>query len=268
MRHQKTVMLVTLLVLLFQSALMAQTGAKKKAATFAGGGTSGGVEPLRVINGEMRGHTVTGRFQQGGRTTDFAFTVTKADVVNGRLQLTGGFALGGTVAQPGDQVSATIAGVMASAANPWPSAREVQSKDTKKSKEEGKKAGEQQQGREAKSPETVSQLGQLAQSTQDTARKTPPAPGEKTEQTQSLYAQSEANTGCGVMFLSLTLPQRLRARMGQAFDPLQLGVVVKPFDNERGEEITRVICRLLQTQESKAQSAGLSELNRLLSSSN
>lgn len=268
MRNRKTLILVALLVLLFQSALMAQTGAKKKAATIAADGTSGGTEPLRVINGEMRGHTVTGRFQQGGRATDFAYTVTKADVVNGRLQLTGDFALGGTTAHTGDQVSAAIAGVMASAANPWPSAREVQRKDTKKSKEEEKKAGEQQQGREAKSPETAGQLGQLAQSTQDTARKTPPAPGEKTEQTQSLYAQSEANTDCGVMFLSLTLPQQLRARMGQPFDPLQLGVVVKPFDNERGEKITRAVCRLLQTRESKAQSAGLRELNHLLSSSN
>src|SRR5438445_340179 len=83
------------------------------------------------------------------------------------------------------------------------------------------------------------------QVTQDTARKTPPAPGEKTEQTQSLYAQSEASTSCGVMFLKLTLPRRLRARMGTIAEPLQLGVVLKPFDNERGEEIVKHVCQLL-----------------------
>src|SRR5439155_17483035 len=109
--------------------------------------------------------------------------------------------------------------------------------DAKKSKDQEKKAGEQQQGREAKNPETAGQLGQLAQSTQDTARATPPAPGEKTEQTQSLYAQSETSTGCGVIFLRLTLPGRLRARIGAAAEPLQLGVVLKPLDNERGEWI-------------------------------
>ena len=188
MRNKTVALLVTLMALLSPMAAMAQTGADKRAAAGAGR-ASGGTEPLRVINGEMRGRSVTGRVKQGARVAEFSFTITKAEMVNGRPQLTGGFSVGGA---RGDLVTATIAGVMAKAANPWPSARDEKRSETKKSKEEEKKAGEQQQGREALKPEATGQLGQLAQSTQDTARKTPPAPGEKTEQTQSLYAQAEA----------------------------------------------------------------------------
>jgi hypothetical protein len=268
MLNRKTAMVVALLIIFSPAGLLAQTSAKKKAATAVENGASGKTEPLRVINGEMRGRTVRGQVKQNSRSTTFSFTITKADVVNGRLQLTGDFALGGARAQAGHQVTATIAGIMSKAADPWPSANNSQGKDPKKSKEEEKKAGEQQQGREAKSPETASQLGQLAQSTQDTARKTPPAPGEKTEQSQSLYAQAEAVTGCGIMFLRLTLPDRLRAKMGRVAEPLQLGVLLKPFDNELGEEINRAICRLLHRQQSRDQSASLSQLNRLLTTSN
>ena len=261
MQNQKKAILVTFLVLLSPAVLMAQTGA------------ASGIEPLRVINGEMRGRTVTGQFKRAARATDFSFTVTKAEIIGGRLQLTGNFAIGRARARTSHQVTATIAGVMAKSADPWPSARDEMPSEAKKSKEEEKKkveqkAGEQQQGREAKTPEAAAQLGQLAQSTQDTARKTPPAPGEKTEQTQSLYAQAEANAGCGVMFLSLSLPEQLRSRMGRVAEPLQLGVVLKPFDNERGEEINNAMCGLLGTRESGAQSASLSRLNRLLASSN
>ena len=77
------------------------------------------------------------------------------------------------------------------------------------------------------------------------------------------YAQSGPTTACGVLFLKLTLAQRLRARIGATSEPLQLGVVLKPFDNQRGEEIVRQIC-LLQKPESPNQSANLNELNRLL----
>ena len=264
MRNRKTVMLAALLVLLSPAVLMAQTS---------------GTEPLRVIQGEMRGRTVTGQFKRAARATEFSFTITKAEIVGGRLQLTGNFALAGTRAKTGDRVTATIAGVMAKAADPWPSARDERRSEARKSKEEEKKSGEQQQGREAKTPEAAAQLGQLAQSTQDTARKTPPGNpkeqgnpkegrGEKTEQTQSLYAQAQASAGCAIMFLSLSLPDQLRSRMGRVAEPLQLGVVLKPFDNERGEEINKMICKLLETREGDAQSASLGQLNRLLASSN
>lgn len=266
MKNRKTMLPVVLAILLSSPVSMAQHAAKRKPATGAEGSASSRVEPLRVIGGELYASTVTGQFKQGSTAKDFSFTFTKAEIVNGRLRLSGDLALGGAPAQMRDQVTATIGGVISNAANPWPSAREERRSEAKKSKEEEKKAAEQQQGREAKNPETAGQLGQLAESTQDTARKSPPAPGEKTEQTQSLYAQSETSTGCGVMFLKLTLPRRLRARMGANTEPLQLGVVLKSFDNERGEEIVKQLCLLLQIPASSNQSS-LDQLNRLLISS-
>jgi len=265
MRHRKITLSVGLAILLSSPVSMAQEVAKKKTAD--GHGVASRIEPLRAINGEMRGRTVSGQFNQGARLTNFTFTFTKAEVVKGRLQLRGDFALEGGGARFSDQVIATVASAIAEAADPWPGPREELRKDAKKSKEEEKKAGEQRQGREAKNPEAAGQLGQLAQSTQDTARKTPPAPGEKTEQTQSLYAQSETGSGCGVMFLKLTLPRRLRARMGAVAGPLQVGTVLKSSDNKRGEEISKQICRLGQTFENRDQSASLDQLNRLLLSS-
>jgi hypothetical protein len=266
MRNRTIALSAGLAILLSSPVSIAQEIAKRKTAT-AEVGAATRIEPLRVINGEMRGRTVSGQFNRGGRLANFTLTFTKAEIVSGRLQLRGDFALEGGGARLNDKVIATIAGAIAEAANPWPHPGEEQRKDAKKSKGEEKKAGEQRQGREAKNPEAAGQLGQLAQSTQDTVRKTPPAPGEKTEQTQSLYAQSETLIGCGVMFLKLMLPHRLRARMGAIAESLQLGVVLKPFDNERGEEIVKQVCVLLQISESHNQSVSLDQLNRLLVSS-
>ncbi len=195
----------------------------------------------------------------------FTYTLTRAEVVNGRSQLSGDFVLEGAGGRVSDRVIGAVTGAIATAGNPWPHAVEEQPKDKKKSKQE-KTGREQRQGREAKNPEASAQLGQLAQSTQDTARTTPPARGEKTEQTQSLYAQSETVTGCSVMFLKLMMPGRLRARIGSAAGPLQLGMVMKVLDNQRGEEISNQICRL-QTSANRNQSASLDQLNRLLLSS-
>jgi hypothetical protein len=267
MKNRKIILSVVLAILFSSPVSIAQQGAKKKTVAATERGASTRVEPLRVIGGELHASTVTGQVKQGAAAKDFSFTITKAEIVNGRLQLSGDFALGRAPEQMINQVTATIGGVISNAANPWPSAREERRSEAKKSKEEEKKAGEQQQGREAKNPETAAQLGQLAQSTQDTARTTPPAPGEKTEQTQSLSAQSETGTGCGVLFLKLTLPRRLRVRIGAAAEPLQLGVVLKPFDNERGEEIVKQVCLLLQISESRNQAVSLAQLNRLLVSS-
>jgi hypothetical protein len=267
MKNRKIMLSVVLAILLSSPVSMSQHAVKRKATTAAEGGVSIRVEPLRVIGGELYANTVTGQVSQGAIATDFSFTITKAEIVNGRLRLSGNFALDRGHGQMSDRVSATIGGVISNSANPWPNAREERRSEAKKSKEQEKNAGEQQQGREAKNPEAAGQLGQLAQSTQDTARTTPPAPGEKTEQTQSLYAQSETVIGCGVMFLKLMLPPRLRARMGAVAAPLQLGIVLKAFDNERGEEISNQMCRLAQTSENRDQSASLAHLNRLLRSS-
>jgi hypothetical protein len=255
-----------LAILLSSPGSIAQETAKRRIAS-AESGTATRIEPVRVINGEMRGRVVSGQFNQRARLTNFTLTFTKAQLVDGRLELRGDLALNGDGGRLIGQVITTIAGAIAAAVNPWPHAGEESRKDEKKSKEEAKKAEEQRQAREAKNPEATSQLGQLAQSTQDTARKTPPAPGEKTEQTQSLYAQSETVTGCGVMFLKLRLPQRLRARMGPIAEPLQLGVVLKSSDNERGEKIVKQICLLLQKPDSRSQLVSLDRLNHLLVSS-
>src|SRR5215216_4314913 len=224
----------------------------------------GTVEPLRVISGQMRGRTIAGQFTAGGRRSNFTFALSKGEIVDGKLQLSGDFRLGPS-AGAGEEVKARVAGVMSKADNPWP--------DSSDNPEPAPKAqaNEQKQGREAKSPETAAQLGQLSQSTQDTARKTPPAPGERTEQTQSLYAQAEMGTSCGVFFLSLDVPERLRARMGAIADPVQVGVILAPFDNRPGEEVNKRLCAIVRMSGDKSKSnqlsASIDELNRFLASS-
>jgi len=251
--------------LLSLSASIAQETDKRK-ATNAEGVTATRIEPLRVINGELRGRAVFGSLNHGAQLKDFVLTFTKAEVINRSLQLRCDFSVEGGGARLSYQVSATIAGAIAAAANPWPRATEEQRKDAKKPKEEEKKPREKEQGGEAKIPEAAGQLGQLAQSTQETTRKAPPATGEKTAQTQTHDAQSETVTGCGVIFLKLMLPQRLRARMGAVAQPVQLGVVLKPFDNDLGKEVVKEICGLVQNTDPRGQSASLDQLNSLLSS--
>jgi hypothetical protein len=230
----------------------------------ARGTAARGVEPLRVINGQMQGRTIAGRFMANGRPSEFSFALSKAEIVGGELQLTGDFRLG-RQARAAEQVKASIAGTMAKTADPWPSAS-----DEEPQKKAEASAEEQKQGREAKSPEASAQLGQLAQSTQDTARKTPSVPGGRNEQTQSLYSQAEMATGCGVLFLSLDVPQRLRAAMGAGSRPLQLGVVLAPLDNRLGEDINRRICAIVQLSgdqsgDRRLQSS-VEEFNRFLAS--
>ena len=221
-------------------------------------------EPLRVINGQMRGRAIAGRFMANGRPMDFSFALSKAELVGGRLQFIGEFRLG-RQARVAERVIATIAGAMAKTTDPWPSASDEESEAKAKTD-----ADEQKQGREAKSPEASGQLGQLAQSTQDTARKTPKVQGERNEQTQSLYAQAEMATGCGLIFLSLNMPESLRARMGADARPLQLGVVLAPIDNKMGEDINRRICALVQLSSNKSGEtslpASVEEFNRFLAS--
>ena len=227
------------------------------------GNATSKVEPLRVINGQMRGRAIAGRFMANSRPADFSFALSKAEIVGGKLQLIGEFRLG-RQARAAETVKASIAGAMAKTTDPWPSASDEEPEKPKAD------ANEQKQGEKAKSPEASAQLGQLAQSTQDTARKTPNIPGERNEQTQSLYAQAEMATGCGLIFLKLNMPERLRARMGTDARPLQLGVVLAPLDNKLGEDINRRICALVQMSSSKSGetslSASVEEFNRFLAS--
>lgn len=220
------------------------------------------IEPLRVINGQMKGRAIAGRFMANGRPADFSFALSKAEIVGGKLQLIGEFRLGQN-SRAAEPVKASIAGAMSKTTDPWPSASDEEP-------EKPKEAEEQKQGEKAKSPEATAQLGQLAQSTQDTARKTPSVPGGRNEQTQSLYAQAEMATGCGLIFLSLDIPERLRARMGADARPLQLGVVLAPIDNKLGEDINRRICALVQMSSNKFGESNLTasveEFNRFLAS--
>jgi hypothetical protein len=178
---------------------------------------AGKVEPLRVLGGEMRGRAITGRLERVGQPTSFSFTIAKADIAQGRLRLNGSFSIG----RLSEQASATINGIMAKAADPWPGPRE-EKKDQKA--------------------------------------------GERNEQTQSLYAQAETGTGCELMFCSLTLSPRLRARLG-AGPTVQLGVVLDPFDNPRGEEINRQFCRILRSKpDSPEMTSAIERLNHLFAS--
>jgi hypothetical protein len=266
-KGKKRLALILALGAFFTSAsiVSAQVKGKSKRNQTVTRDNKSAVEPLRVINGQMQGRTVAGRLMMKGRQSDFSFALSKAEVVDGKLQLTGEFRLGRN-ASAAESLKAVVAGTMAKTDNPWPDASDEAPKP--KSKDQ---ANEQKQGREAKDAEAAGQLGQLAQSTQDTARKTPPAPGERTEQTQSLYAQAEKGTGCGVFFLSVDLPPRLRAPMSAGDRPVQLGVVLAPFDNRIGEGVNMRICAILRLSRDKSASSRLStyvdEFNRFLASS-
>jgi len=81
------------------------------------------VEPLRVINGELRANTIDGKFRKGIRTTKFSLTLMRADLINGVPRLRGHFKVTGAQTL-GEPVTASIGGAMSEAANPWPNARD------------------------------------------------------------------------------------------------------------------------------------------------
>jgi hypothetical protein len=193
------------------------------------------VEPLRVINGEMRGKLISGSISL--KPAAFSFAIEKATVVGNQLQLSGTFWLGSPSSRR-YPVSAKLAGTMARAANPWPSANNNPPR---------------------RNPE------------RETKRPTQDVEGERTEQTQSLYVQAVKGNGCEILFLSLRLPPPLRAALGAGNQALQLGVVLEEFDNQLGEEINKRICQLFKALKLKPDgeevSKYLDQLNRLLASS-
>jgi hypothetical protein len=260
LKGEKLLALILALGAALTSLPAASAQVKGKSNPSVSGSAKAGVEPLRVINGQMSGRIIAGQFKAHGRKSDFSFKISGAEIVDGKLQLTGDFRMGQSP-RAGEPVKARLAGIMAKAANPWPQASDEKPKA---------QANEQQQGREAKDPETAAQLGQLAQSTQDTARKTPPAPGERNEQTQSLYAQSEMANECGAYFLSIDAPPRLRAARGAGARPVQLGFILAPFDNRPGEEVSKRLCAIVRLSGEKSAggrlSASVDEFNRFLSS--
>lgn len=265
---RKLFVLFITLALLSSASASAQVKAKKKrgaASPSASNAAADRVEPLRSIGGELNGRTVAGEFKTGGRDVPFTFTFTRAEIIGDRVQLSGDFQIGARVSH---KLQSRLIGTLATADNPWPDARSEEPKEEPKEKPKAQ-AAEQKQGREAKNPETTAQLSQLAQSTQDTARKTP-APGERNEQTQSLYAQAQEGVGCGAFYFTIELPPQLRAAMGAGPQPVQMNVVLATMDNPQTEQISRLLCRVHRFAGNKSagdNAGGLEKLNRLLSSS-
>jgi hypothetical protein len=224
------------------------------------------VEPIRTLSGRMIGNRVVARLADD--RTEFDYTLTGAQVVEGKLQFLGSVVEPGRAGAAGETASATLVGTLGRSREPWGRAGE-----TRRPKPAEQQAA-QPQGREARNPETAGQIGQLSQATQSTARTTQtptapeakkPAAGEVTEQTQSLYTAIDAGSGCDVLYVKMQLPPQLAAR-ARATEPVQIGVVLATLDNKRGEEINRHVCRVV-----RALSAGqgvedqLAQLNRLLS---
>jgi len=257
---------------------------QRPARTVAAVGIPKATEPVRALTGKMQGNRIA------ARTNDdrpiFDYVITGAQVVDGKLQFQGTINQTGRKAAPkgatpGGMASAMLVGTLSRARNPWPNASAAPAR--RASNTTGQAAtgqpATQPQGREARNPETAGSLGQLAQSTQSTARttQTPTAPegrkpagGEVTEQTQSLYTKVDTGTGCEIFFLQMQLPAQLTAAT-RASRPVQLGVVIAPMDNQRGEEINKHVCRIVRSlgstqgggQEAETQVA---QLNQLLKS--
>jgi len=225
-------MSLTVILLTAAPATFAQKKGKAKRAEAAP--TAEAVEPLRVINGQLSGRAVAGEFNASDHPGRFTFTFTRAEIAGGRLQLSGSFAVENQLSQV---LTARLVGVMAKAANPWPSSRE----DLPKAKSNAQAATDK---RKEKSK--------------------PPA----TEQTQSLYVQGDAATDCGLLFLRMELPLRLRSAIGAGAEPVQMGIVLAPIDNRQGEEINHSICQVYKILSNKAAGgnllASLEALNRQL----
>jgi hypothetical protein len=79
----------------------------------------GSVEPLRVINGQLRGRSISGQFLYNRRQSDFSLVLMKSEIVGKKLLLTGDFRLGPET-RAVKNVRASIAGIMAKTADPWP----------------------------------------------------------------------------------------------------------------------------------------------------
>lgn len=206
----------------------------------------------------------------------FDYVVTGAQVVDGKLQLKGVISSAGrTGAVP---VTAVLAGTMARARNPWPSAASAperrRAQATTTSTGGTPQAGSPQPGQPS-SGEAAADLGQLAQTAQSTQTPTPtptspqgqrPASGEVSEQTQSLYTATDTGTGCELMFLKMQLSPQLAAA-ARAKESVQLGVVLAPMDNQRGEQINGHICRIVRTldgkQDDKSLQASVEQLNQM-----
>jgi hypothetical protein len=271
------------------SASRAAKGRKGSSVAASTVAVGKGTEPVRALSGSMMGNEISARL--GNDRPGFSYVITGAELIDGKLQLQGTLkpASGGA---NGASLRATLIGTLSRARNPWPSANDSaasarqKAADANKGKSSGSaaqatgnpapSAGQtQQQGRETRNPENTAQLGSLSQSTQPTARttQTPTAPqgerpsaGEANEQSQSLYSAAAVGLGCEIIYLKLQLPSQLDSRANTQGQPVQLGVVLAPIDNKRGEEINNQMCRVIHALNSTGEDvqAQVAQLNRLL----
>ncbi|HVF88237.1 MAG TPA: hypothetical protein VM866_11635, partial [Pyrinomonadaceae bacterium] len=77
----------------------------------------------------------------------------------------------------------------------------------------------------------------------------------------------DTGSGCEIFFLKMQLPAPLTAA-ARASQPVQLGVVLAPMDNQAGEQINQRVCRVVRSLdgkgESKAIESQVAELNQML----
>jgi hypothetical protein len=173
----------------------------------------------------MRDNTIYVRMNDG--RTRYEYSLSRAQLINGQLQFQGTWtSSSGRVKVVAPIVTATLVGTMARINNPWPN------------------AGQRAPSRRLSSPGVEERR----------------AAGEVTEQTQSLYAPAAVISGCGVLYLKLSLPDRRTA------PPVQLGVVLAHQDNQLGEKINQTICSIVQALSSRGEDleAHLRQLNALL----
>ncbi|MEJ7713628.1 MAG: hypothetical protein WKF84_28215 [Pyrinomonadaceae bacterium] len=272
----------------------------KRAATatsaVAGSASSSAVgkrEPVRALSGSMMGNEIATRL--GNDRPGFKYILRSARLVDGKLQFDGSVQPAGAASSTsgggGAAMTATLVGTLSRARNPWPDAsessapqrrnRERAAASTAAATGPSQSAGQAQtQGRETRNPENTAQLGSLSQSTQPTARttQTPTAPegqrpsaSEANEQTQSLYSSADVGLGCEILYLKVMLPARLATTAKTQNQPVQVGVVLAPQDNKRGEEINNQVCRVVHALQGSQQGGGgqtaetqLAQLNRLL----
>src|SRR5436190_6197483 len=131
---RKRFVLFLTLMLLSSAMASGQVKAKKTggaARTPTANAAASSIEPLRSIGGELNGRTVAGEFKANGRDVPFTFTFTRADIIGDRVQLSGDFAMGARVSH---KLQSRLVGTLATAENPWPSARDEEPQEKPKEK--------------------------------------------------------------------------------------------------------------------------------------
>ncbi len=220
MKNSTLISALAIVIGLSAGAVAQKTGVKQPETGLS---PRGQIEPLRVLSAIMRDNTIYVQMNDG--RTRYEYFLSRAQLINGRLQFQGSWASSsGRVKVVAPIVTATLVGTMARIDNPWPN------------------AAQRAPSRRLSSPEVQERRGEV------------------TEQTQSLYAPTTVISGCGVIYLKLSLPDRRTA------PPVQLGVVLAHQDNQLGEKINQTICSIVRALSSRGEDleAHLRQLNALL----